>query len=155
MSRVWASKAPAAMKALVVMLQAHPDLAGVKVKDMGDLSDSDAAAVITVGMLNPQDDQHADATMVSASMSGRDQRENFILHCGLAVISGDEDGGQAVRDSAFGMLGCVGDALGRDNGVRGTVMNADISGWTLRIDQTGAGYRAQMTFEVAMTAFTN
>lgn len=155
MGNAWASTAPAAMKALVVMLAAHPDLAGVKVKDMGDLSDSDAPAVVTVGMLNPQEDQHADATLANGSMSGRDQREDYSIHCGLAIISGDEDGGQAVRDQAFGMLAAVGDCIARDSNLRQTVMIANLSAWALRIDQTGAGYRAQMTFEVAVSAFTN
>lgn len=154
-STTWRSTAPAAMKALVVMFAAHPDLAGVKVKDMGDLTDSDAPSVITVGMLNPQEDQHADATLANGSMSGRDQREDYTVHCGLAIISGDEDGGQAVRDQAFTMLASIGDCISRDSNLRNTVMIANLSAWALRIDQTNSGYRAQMTFEVAVSAFTN
>jgi hypothetical protein len=144
------------MTALTQILQASPDLAGVKVKDMGDLTDADALAVVTIGMLNPNEDSHAEATMVRGAMSWGDQRETYHIHCGLAVATGDEDqGGGAARKQAFGMLAAVGSALAANKTLRGVVMSALLDAWALRVDQTTAGYRAQMTFEVAVDAFTN
>lgn len=150
----WASTAPAAFTNLAANLRAWPGLAGVKVKDTGDLTDPDASQLITVGMLNPEEDTHAEASNARGSMAAGDQRETYTIHCGLAVATGDEEDPVPCRDAAFGLLAQVGACLAADQKLRGTVMKASISGWSLRIDQTDSGMRSQINFEVACDAFT-
>jgi hypothetical protein len=151
----WASTAPAAMANLAAMLTFWPDLAAVKVKDMGDLTDTDALAVLTVGYINTEEDSHAEATTAYGSLSGMEQREQYHIHCGLAVATGDEDGPGPCRQQAFSVLAAVGACLNSDQKLRGAVMNAQISTWSLRMDQTTGGIRAQINFDVAVDAFTS
>jgi hypothetical protein len=152
----WASTAPLAMRNLAALLAAWPALValGVKVKDMGDLSDRDAMAVLTVGYLNPEEDSHAEAVNASADLSGAVDREAITIRCGLAVLTGDEDSPSAARDAAFAILAGAGSCLVANQTLDGAVMNAVISGWSLRTDQVTGGYRAQIDFSVSVDAFT-
>jgi len=152
----WASTAPAAMKNMAALFAAWPALTAleVKVKDMGDLSDPDAMAVLTVGYLNPEEDVHAEDNNVAADLSGAVDRESITVHCGLAALTGDEDGPAAARDAAFAILAGAGSCLVANQTLNGTVMNAAITSWSLRTDQVTGGYRAQVDFSVSVDAFT-
>lgn len=150
----WASSAPRAMKAMAALFTAWPALAGVKVKDMGDLSDPDAMAVLTVGYLNPDEDNHADAVNASADLSGGVDRESITVRCGLAVLTGDEGDAAAARDAAFAILAGAGSCLVANQTLSGAAMSARVSGWSLRTDQVTGGYRAQLDFTVSVDAFT-
>jgi hypothetical protein len=159
----WASTAPQAMKNLVQMITVSQDLAAltaqldgpVKVKDMGDLTDADAQVVVTVGYLNPEEDAHAEAAYTSGDLSSATNKEDYTIHCGLAVGWGDEGDAPGCRDMAFAVLAAVGRVCVADQTLRGVAMNAGINGWTLRMDQTTGGLRAQLDFGIAVSAFTN
>jgi hypothetical protein len=153
------STAPQAMRNLVDMIRQSPDLAAlaldsVIVKDMGDLTGSDAQAVITIGMLNPDEDTHAEAVNTPVDLSGDTQREKYTIHCGLAAVSGDEGDPAGVRDTAFALLAVVARVMVTDQTLRRAVMQSRVAGWTLRIDQTSGGPRAQMNFGIEVDAFT-
>lgn len=152
----WASNAPAAMANMAALFAAWPALTalGVKVKDMGDLSDPDAMAVVTVGYLNPEEDVHAEAANANADLSGAGARESITVRCGIAVLTGDEDTPGAARDAAFAVLAGAGSCLVANQTLSGVAMSASIAGWSLRTDQVTGGYRAQLDFSVSVDAYT-
>ena len=55
---------------------------------------------------------------------------------------------------AFALLAAVGAVINTHRTLRGVVLHADVSGWTLRVDQTENGLRGQIDFSVAVSAFT-
>jgi hypothetical protein len=150
----YASTVGDAITALTAVLAASSDLAGVKVGDGATLTDPDAADVISVGYVGPDtDDMAADGAMTPEGPGGRQDRENYVIHCAAASLNGDDDQA-AARARVLELLAAAGAAVTANRTLRGTVMSARVGTWSLRQDHTTSGAFARIRFDVNCDAYT-
>lgn len=149
----YTSTVPAAVAALLTRLAASPDLAGVLIKDAGQLTDPDATEVLSVGYQGDAEDLAVDGQMRREGAAVTPDREQYDIRCAVVTANGDEDLG-AARTRAFALLDAVGAVLAQDWRLGGTVMNAALTTWSLRLDAAQGGAYATIRFAISVDAYT-
>jgi hypothetical protein len=122
-----------------------------EVRDGPAVGDASAREVITVGYVGPDDDESVSDSTGTGGLGP--ERENYDVHCAVAVQSGDENVA-AVRVRVFELLAGCGQRLVLNPRLGGACMQARISSWALREDMSGGGVLARIRFEVSVDAFT-
>lgn len=152
LGKPWRSTLPQAVAALVSDFKQIP-LDG-EVRDGPAVGNADAHEVISVGFIGPDDDASAEATFASGGLGGpaAGMREDYLVHCAVAVAIGEEDP-QAARIRAFELLGLCGQWIAVDGDLHGSVVNVGLQSWALREDMTTGGAVARIRFDVSVQAW--
>lgn len=150
----WSSRLPAAIDALVTAFTDWPGLGGdgVTVRDGPSDSQATVKEVVTVGWTGGDDENGADAALVTEGL-GDPSREQFTIRCVAAVLRGTNDIAGA-RRRAYELLSEAGAAIAADRKLGGAVMRAWISSHSLDPQLTSQGAQALVTFEVSCDAYT-
>lgn len=151
----WASTAPAALAGLTSAFKASPDLSGVPVRDGPLVTGSSALDVVLVGWNGQEgDDTAVDGSSQLEGLAG-DDAESYEIRCAVLSTKG---GGKpdvalaAARARAYELLAACGQAIKRDRTLGGAVMQAAISGHSLRQTPAPKGITAAIQFTVACSA---
>jgi hypothetical protein len=150
------SAIPAAIDALLEIVGAAPDLAGVQVIDgppVGDMSEQD---YLSIGW-QPDSEEAVQMVQDFNAAGARTRDEDFTILCWLDTWTGDSDV-KARRDRAFALLAVIEDAI-RASGasptaptLNGTVLWAHLTGALLKQANTDQGTRAGIAFTVTCRA---
>ena len=150
------SALPAAIDALVSILDASSGLDGVDVVDGPPADDVATNDFLAVGWSGTED-QAAEIVQDFNAVGGRTRNEELTIACVIDVWSGD-DGFATVRDRAFAILGAVETALRSTDlspeapTLNGTVLWAHMTRASLRQYFTDKGSRVALGFTVSCHA---
>ena len=150
------SAVPAAIDALLAILRAAPELAGVQIVDGPPVDDQSDADQLFVGY-QPGEGEGASMVQDFAYAGARRREENGVINCWIDCWSGDADI-RPRRQRAFELLAVVEDALRATDIVPeaptlgGTVQWSQLAGGSLRQVQTDQGTRAGIGFTVTYLA---
>ncbi len=147
------SSSGAATTALLSALRTTAFLAGADITDGPGLASTANPECLSVGYTGGTDEYAIEGTITPEGMAGTRDRENYDIHCSASVLNGDQDLA-AARDRALALHGLVGDLLRADSTLGGAVLNASLSDWSLRGDQTNSGALARLRFTVNCDAYT-
>lgn len=146
-----------AIPALVDMTRAYPGLAGVEVRDGAQITNAAALEVVVIGYQGGEDDAVADGSLALEGLTGgRPDRETYSVHCAVSVLNGGDPSVSvaAARARAGELLNAMAEIITADSTLRGTVMNAGVSSWAMRADETTAGMVTTIKFDVDIDAYT-
>ena len=161
----WTSSVPAVIDALLVILPAWPDLAGVDVRDGQQTPDESNLGAIFVGDTQQLDDagqpveNAADYLATGEGMGGNRSREQFSIHCCAAFMDTNSNY-QNARRQAYKLANAAGAAIEAHstglpvNGVNTIQGQADMSGGSLKYVKTDAGVKAVVLFDVDVMSYT-
>lgn len=149
----WQSTLPAVIDGLVSLLSAQPDLSGL-VRDGPELRDAADLEAVFVGYTGSDEDVGADGSLSRSGLAVEPDREQYAVHCAVAVLNGSSDI-TAARSRAYELFAAVGEAVTTDHTLSGLVLHAELGGWSLMQSQTPDGAYASLTFDVDIDAFTN
>ena len=94
------STIPAARAAIIALLQASPQLAGVDVLNGVQPPNTSNKAAITIGWsTNPLVTSAIDIKSQFADLGGQRQREQYTIHCAAQYIDGDGNLGNATQQA--------------------------------------------------------
>ena len=150
------SAVPAAVDALLAILQAAPALSGVSVLDGPPAVDLAVPDFVAVGWV-PDTDVAVDITQAFASAGARTRDEDFAITCWAESWTGDNDVA-ARRRRVFALLAAVEDALRATNSaptaptLNGTVLWAGMTRGTYQQALTDRGVRTGIAFTVTCRA---
>ena len=149
------TSAPAALDALLAVLQAWPALAApVDVRDGARVNLPSAAQAVIVGWGGDPGDRLAiEATASQEGLAGGPDREKYTIRCAALAVAGDGSMTEA-RAAAYALLGACGAAIAASRTLSGTVLSAMIASHALTQDPVLAGGRATVEFGVECTAYT-
>ncbi|WP_405769307.1 hypothetical protein OG539_32820 [Actinacidiphila glaucinigra] len=108
------SRVPAALDALLAILQASSDLGGVKVVDGPVSTNLTDRQVLYVGW-QPGGESAVSLTQDFASAGARTRDEDFVISCYAESRSGDANAAKLHRDRVFAMVAAVEVALRATN----------------------------------------
>lgn len=148
----YTSTVPAALTALAGAVAAA--LPGVEVTDGPPLRNTAAAEAVSIGYSPSEDVDATEVTTTQEGMAGTPDRETFLVHCSLGVLSGDRDL-SAARARAYELHGAVGQAVADNPDLRGVVMAAAMGDHSLRQSDTDAGMLARINFTIRVDAYTS
>lgn len=148
----WSSRLPAAMDALVTAFATADGLQGVTVRDGASVSQARVQEIVSVGYTGTEDENDADATLVTEGL-GDPSREQFTIRCAAAALKGGTDL-SAARKRAYELFTAAGAALAVNRTLNGAVMRAMIGSHSLNQGQTDAGAQAVIVFTVECDAYT-
>lgn len=137
-----------AVTALVDLLRASDDLAGVTVHD-GPPTVSETPDWIAVGY-QPGSAEAVDVTYDWAQIGAMTQEERITIRCSLACSSGDEPMG-ARRTRAVALRDAVASVIRANSRLNDTVRVAHMTSATLMQEQTPQGAMAGYAFTVEAT----
>lgn len=161
----WTSSVPVVIDALLKILPAWPDLAGVDVRDGQQVPDESSTGAIFVGDTQQLDDagqpveNAADYLATSEGMGGNRSREQFSIHCCAAFMDTNSNY-QNARTQAYRLANAAGAAIEAHstglpvNGVNTIQGQADMSGGSLKYVKSDAGVKAVVLFDVDVTSYT-
>jgi hypothetical protein len=149
----YSSQVAAALKNLAAMLPLSPALAGVEISDGPPPRNSAATEALATGYSPGEDIPAVEVTTTAEGDAGGPDREQWIIHCSLGVLSGAGDL-TAARDRAYQIHGAAGDVLAADPQLRGTVMSARMGDHSLRQSPTDAGILARINFSIRVDAYS-
>jgi hypothetical protein len=151
----WSSKLPAVIDALVVAFRGWPRIGGDKVivRDGPSTSQTTAMEVVSVAWTGGDNENGAESTLLTEGVGGEVDREQFTIHCVIAVLRGGDDMA-GVRERAYELFREAGAAIAADRRLGGTVMRAMISAHSLDQAQTPQGAQAAVAFDVSCDAYS-
>jgi len=150
------SALPAAIDALVSILDASSGLAGVDVVDGPPADDVATNDFLAVGWSGTED-QAAEIVQDFNAVGGRTRNEELTIACVIDVWSGD-DGFATVRDRAFAILGAVETALRSTDlspeapTLNGTVLWAHLTTGDVSQQQSNDGALVGLNFSLTCRA---
>lgn len=153
------SALPAAITALLALLPAWPDLAGVDIRDAGQAPDESGPKAIFVGDTQALDannqpvDTAADYSADLAGLGGREQ-ETFMIHCAAAFLDTNSSYANA-RAQVTALRDAVGSCLAAHMDLGGAIQGkARLGGGSLRYVRLDVGIKAVLLFDVDVESFT-
>jgi hypothetical protein len=153
------------INALLAILPAWPDLAGVAIRDGQQTPDVSATGAVFIGDTQQLDDagqpveNAADYLAQSEGLGGNRSREQFSIHCCAAFLDTNGSYGNA-RKQAYALANAAGAAIeAHSNGLPVNGSNtiqgqAGMSGGSLKYVKTDAGVKAVVLFDVDVTSYT-
>ena len=152
----YASNCPAAITGLLQTFNGSVSLTGVLITDGIPISDTSADEVVTVGYTSGDTDTAAEGSVTPEDYDGVRGREQYGIHCAVAVRNSDGDTA-AARVRVFALFGACGQAIGADTRLGGAVMSAAISSWQLSAEHPAdvGGVLVVIQFDVSADAFTS
>lgn len=157
----WSSSVDPVINALLKILPAWPDLAGVDIRDGQQTPDESANGAIFIGDTQQLDDagqpveNAADYLAAGEGMGGNRSREQFSVHCCAAFM--DTNGSYAnARKQAYALANAAGAAIeAHSQGLAGAIQGmAGMSGGSLKYVKSDAGIKAVVLFDVDVTSYT-
>lgn len=153
------SALPAAITALLALLPAWQDLAGVDIRDALQVPDESKGSAIFIGDTQAIDannqpiDTAADYIADLAGLGGR-ERETFSIHCSAAVLDTNSNYA-AARAAVTALRDAVGSCLAVHMDLGGAIQGkARLGAGGLRYVRLDVGIKAVLLFDVDVDAFT-
>jgi len=158
----WSSSVDPVINALLKILPAWPDLAGVSVRDGGQTPDVSGVGAIFIGDTQQLDDagqpveNAADYLATGEGMGGDRSREQFSIHCCAAFLDTNSNYANA-RKQAYLLASAAGAAIeAHSNGLAGAIQGqAGMSGGALKYVRSDAGIKAVVLFDVDVSSYTH
>jgi len=114
-------------------------------------TNSEAREVISVGLTGPLEDAAVENTTAQEGLMPS-YRENYTIHCAVAVLQGD-GGPQPAAERAFVILAACTALVNANSNLAGDALNLSVASWALREDQTTGGISQRLRFDVNVDAF--
>lgn len=149
----WATKAPAAIDALVAAVAASPDLVGVGLEDGPRVVANGANSVISIGFVDENQDIAVTGNSMHEGLAVSPTREAFVIRCAASVLNGAGDIAAARRE-AYRLVGVFGQIISANKTLGGLVLSTVITSASLHQDQTENGAMATVDFDVQCDAFS-